>query len=119
MGEFHLVIEGVPTVTNWYNIPELYAKMLNHHDHMRGQVYESAPGRPRDCMSYLDNCFDCTILWETAASYASKNGRNARDVVQEIVQQHIYSRPAQGWLKWWQPSSWTEEDVSWSLKCGR
>merc|ERR1712232_40352 len=69
--EMRLMIDGVPEHTTRYNVWEVFKQMQFHHEHLRGQVYETT--RPRNCTACLYSCFDCTVLWETLSHYANQS----------------------------------------------
>eukprot|EP00929_Paragymnodinium_shiwhaense_P007358 TRINITY_DN111262_c0_g1_i1.p1 TRINITY_DN111262_c0_g1~~TRINITY_DN111262_c0_g1_i1.p1 ORF type:complete len:503 (+),score=43.51 TRINITY_DN111262_c0_g1_i1:120-1628(+) len=124
--ETRLMFDGVPTTTRSYNCWEYYDKIVFHHEHMRGQVYESSsPPCPHSC---FDHCFDCTLLRETFAAYAAKNSLNAENVLSSLVKHHVYAPCAEGWdgkqtrLEWNVIKPTTNmrwRDAVWSLNKGR
>merc|ERR1711933_132580 len=59
--EVRLMIDGVPQLNKRYNGWELFERMVFHHEHLRGQVYETPRCHSRTAC--LDCCFDCTVLW--------------------------------------------------------
>mmetsp|Transcript_120645 Transcript_120645/g.336647 ORF Transcript_120645/g.336647 Transcript_120645/m.336647 type:complete len:469 (+) Transcript_120645:79-1485(+) len=122
--EVRLMIDGVPQQTKRYNAWELYEKMMYHHEHMRGQVYETT--RRPDWTSCLCFCFDCSVLWDTLAAYAAQNHVDPHGLLTNIIKYHIYT-PGQdsdngGWESFmWVGPSRTQRwwDVEWYLNKGK
>mmetsp|Transcript_109827 Transcript_109827/g.309679 ORF Transcript_109827/g.309679 Transcript_109827/m.309679 type:complete len:524 (-) Transcript_109827:55-1626(-) len=123
--EVRLMIQGVPQQTRRYNGWELYEKMMYHHEHLRGQVYETT--RRSDHRQCLDCCFDCTVLWDTVSTYAARNHLDPYKILEGVIDYHVYDPSYHdGWWdaqvesggrvgpsasrRWW--------DVEWSLKRG-
>lgn len=110
--EVRLMIDGVPQQTRRYNAWELYEKMVLHHSYFRGQVYETS--RRADSTRCLDNCFDCTVLWDTVSMYAAKNGVDPDEVLSKIVRYQLYTPVDDPWrtdLNWEGPV-WKEPGES-------
>lgn len=123
--ETRLLIEGVPEETRRYNSWELYEQMTIHHEQLRGLIHQSS--RRPDSTACLDNCFDCTVLWETCMSYASSNNLDPYGVLDTILKCQIYSpsdhsRPS--WMTldsctWEPPDAYCRRcDVDRALKSG-
>mmetsp|Transcript_79192 Transcript_79192/g.220156 ORF Transcript_79192/g.220156 Transcript_79192/m.220156 type:complete len:470 (-) Transcript_79192:37-1446(-) len=123
--EVRLMIDGVPQHFARYNGWELYSKMAFHHEHLRGQVYESKWCRPHTAC--LDSCFDCTVLWDTLSTYAAKNQVDPDEVLGSILKNHVYTPSGGSWTEGgWENFSWIVPsssqrwlDVQWALQRGR
>merc|ERR1712039_553309 len=125
--EMRLMIEGVPETKHRYNSWELYEKLMFHHEHMRGQVYEST--RCMDCTSVFDYCFDCTVLWDTVSAYAATNNVDPYPLIKGLIRYHVYTPPDERWKRHKKEGDpdepdaayvreWHENDFFWSLKSG-
>lgn len=86
--EVRLMIDGVPEKSKRYDGWELHEKMMFHHEHLRGQVYESP--RRQDCTQCFDHCFDCTVLWDTVSAYAATNNIDPHKALRAVMKYHIY-----------------------------
>lgn len=117
--EVRLMIDGVPKEKRKYNCWEIYDKMMFHHEHLRGQVY--ACERRADSTRALDNCFDCTVLWDTISSHALKNEQDPYRMLGLFVKFHVYSPSDESWSYTWKPPTrkqrWT--DVREFIRTGR
>lgn len=94
--ELRLMIDGVPENTVRYNGWEMWEKMMHHHEHLRGQVYETT--RRPGCIQCFDSCFDCTVLWDTVASYAEQNDADPHELLAVIIKNQVYTPPSEWWL---------------------
>lgn len=123
--ETRLLIEGVPERSMRYNAWELYEQMTIHHEQLRGLVH--ATTRSHNCTACLDYCFDCTVLWDTVSSYASRNQLDPYNVLDTILKCQVWApsdcaRPS--WMTlanytWEAPSSYRRWwDVDRALKSG-
>eukprot|EP00930_Biecheleria_cincta_P056602 TRINITY_DN42680_c0_g1_i1.p1 TRINITY_DN42680_c0_g1~~TRINITY_DN42680_c0_g1_i1.p1 ORF type:complete len:549 (-),score=70.37 TRINITY_DN42680_c0_g1_i1:37-1683(-) len=87
--ELRLLIDGVPEKPVMYNMSEVYDKMTFHHEHLRGQVYRTTRCLDPISCGGLDHCFDCTVLWETVATYAKQNEEDPHAVLKRILNNEI------------------------------
>lgn len=118
--ELRLMIDGVPEQRRRYNVWELYAKMMFHHEHLRGQVYKAS--RRSDSSRCLDCSWDSTVLWDTISSYARNNELDADKVLKEFIKYHVYCPESENWREFaWRPPTKKQriEDVVEFLKKGK
>ncbi|CAK9017627.1 unnamed protein product [Durusdinium trenchii] len=115
--ELRLLVSGVPAKRYSYDGWDIVEKMTFHHEHLRGQVYSSGL-RPK-C---LDGCFDCSVLMETLAAYASKSSLELASITDSLLKFHVYyCSGGEEWEKFsWIPPSIIErwQVVLWGLKRG-
>lgn len=90
-----------------------------HHEHLRGQVY-TCERRP-DATRSLDCSFDCTVLWDTIATYAAKNEMDPYKIVDWFVKSHVYSPSDASWEYTWTPPTRKQrwDDVQEFLRSGK
>mmetsp|Transcript_46935 Transcript_46935/g.132364 ORF Transcript_46935/g.132364 Transcript_46935/m.132364 type:complete len:496 (+) Transcript_46935:89-1576(+) len=96
--ETRLLIEGVPGQTRRYNAWELFEKMTVHHEQLRGLVHKSS--RRPGSFACLDHCFDCEVLWETCAGYASGNNLDPYAVLDTVLKCQVYTPSSQSRPSW-------------------
>jgi len=113
--ETRLFIDGVPQHRRRYNAWELLEKMAYHHEHLRGQVYETT--RQTTFARCLDCCFDCSVLWDTVSTYATQNKLNPYDVLRTILKGQVFDSSTRSRAPFEDKGIFL--DVTWLLQRGR
>lgn len=96
--EIRLMVDGTPERDTRYNAWELCEKLEYHHEHLRGQVYET-----KRCLGRtpcLDCCFDCTVLWDTLSTYAAGNHLDPYQILHNILKYHVYAPAMDSQCTW-------------------